>query len=144
MSRGFAVEVDRSERALVGAGDLGDAAHDGVGVIRSVVAAGIRLLASRSSGVDHQMYLQLEDRTVVRPASFTRSLESGDDLALDVFGEGADVDAPAAGVGGGLEGCRKREGAGGGDWPRWSREAAQDTVDGDVHGVNKGEVRATA
>ena len=70
---GFAIRVDGPERALVGANDLGDSAHHGVQVIRSVAtvagdqAAGVEV----EWGVEeNQMYLQLEDRMVVSPASF--------------------------------------------------------------------------
>lgn len=74
---GLAVEVDGLERALVGADDLGDAAHHSVGVISSIAeAAGNQAVGVRSSGVEHTMYLQLEDRTVVRPASFMGSLDT--------------------------------------------------------------------
>lgn len=76
---GFAIRVDGPERALVGANDLGDSAHNGIQVIRSVAtvagdqAAGVEV---EWGGEEHQMYLQLEDRMVVRPASFMGSLET--------------------------------------------------------------------
>jgi len=118
----LAVEVDGSEWALVGGDDLGDAAYDGVGVIRSAVAAG-----DQDVGVE----VERGGAPDVSPARGQHGGaagllhgELGDDLALDVLGEGADVNAAAAGVGSGLESCRKREGAGGvGDWLRWSWEA---------------------
>ena len=130
--------MDGSEWALVGGDDLGDAAYDGVGVIRSAVAAG-----DQDVGVE----VERGGAPDVSPARGQHGGaagllhgELGDDLALDDFGEGADVDAPAAVVGGGLEISRQREDASGGDWPRWSREAAEDAADEDVHGV-EGEVR---
>lgn len=61
-SHGFAGKVDVSKRALVGGDALGDTLHDGVGV-KSVPM-------SRSSWVEAQICLQLDDMTVVQPTCF--------------------------------------------------------------------------